>query len=241
MPEGVPQNLKILGMVGARGGSKGLPGKNTMNFAGKPLISWALSCLEQSQYVSRAILSTDDPKIREVGLAHGHEAPFLRPPELALDETPIEAVVQHVVDWATSDSGESFDFILLAHPTVPLRTSRHIDEAIEQYFKERQSEEETLVSVYRLPQKTGWVNQRDASGFLHFCFGENGRVPHRRQELGDFYMPNGAIYLAPLKHFKGEFYGPKTRMYVMPESCSVDIDTMDDFNRALDIYNKKHP
>lgn len=236
MADAVPEGVRILGMVGARGGSKGLPGKNIMDFAGKPLISWAMGCLEGSRYISRSILSTDDAKIREVCLANDHEAPFLRPPELALDDTPIEAVVQHVIEWAKGDAEEPFDYILLAHPTVPLRRSHHIDAAIEQYFRERRSDDETLVSVTPMPQKMGWLTQRNASGYLSFCFGENGKIPHRRQALGHYFMPNGAIYFAPLRGFTGEFYGPQTQVFEMPADVSVDIDTQEDFDRALTLY-----
>lgn len=226
---------KILGFVGARGGSKGLPGKNVMDFHGKPMIAWTLEALKTSPYLSQVALSTDDTTIAEVCKQAGFEVPFLRPAELATDNAAIGKAIQHAVKWYMDNRGESFDYVLLAQPTSPLRTVAHVNEALGQYFREKKYPDETLVSVYKAPPKTGWLTHQSEEGYLEFTFAKNKAQPRQRQALPQWFYPNGAIYLAPLKDFKGEFYGPHTQMYVMPEEVSVDIDTLEDFQRAWEL------
>ena len=236
MPTTTP---KILGFVGARGGSKGLPRKNILDFHGKPLITWTLDALKDCPHVAQVTLSTDDPEIAEVCRRAGYDVPFLRPAELATDKANIGEAILHAVNWYREHRGESFDYILLAQPTSPLRSVQHVNEALNQYFKHQKHPEETLVSVYKAPPKTGWLTHQTDEGYLEFTFAKNKEQPRQRQALPEWFYPNGAIYLAPLHNFKGEFYGPRTQMFVMPEEWSVDIDTREDFQRAWEFMARQ--
>jgi CMP-N,N'-diacetyllegionaminic acid synthase len=224
--------VKILGFVGARGGSKGLPGKNIRDFHGKPLMVWTLEALQQSSHINEVLLSTDDPLIAQTARDWGFEVPFLRPKNLATDQAGIAEAILHAVNWLGEHRQQHFDYLLLAQPTSPLRTVKHIDEAIEQYFNNKKHDEETLVSVVPAPPKTGWLSHKTTEGYLEFTFAKGECQPRQRQALPQWYYPNGAIYLAPLKNFKGDFYSQQTQMYIMPESCSFDIDSLEDFKQA---------
>ena len=122
----------ILGLITARGGSKGIPRKNIIPIAGRPLLAYTcLAALASCKYISHLILSTDDDEIAGVGREYGVEAPFMRPPEIAGDNTPSIAVAQHAIRWLTEHENWTADILVLLQPTSPLRQSHHIDEAVE--------------------------------------------------------------------------------------------------------------
>lgn len=223
---------RILGFVGARAGSKGLPGKNTRDLHGKPLTQWTLDALRDAEGISEVFLSTDDMDLMEKMRACGYGSDYQRPEVLAGDDAKIGDAILDAVRWLELKGVEPFDYVMLAQATSPLRTSEDIDAAISQYFEMQKSETETLVSVYQAPAKTGWLTHQGEEGYLEFTFAKGEAQPRQRQKLDTWYYPNGAMYLAPLKDFKGEFYSAQTQMFVMPESKSVDIDTLEDFQRV---------
>ncbi len=231
-------NLRILGLITARGGSKGLPRKNIIDCAGKPLINWTVEAGRGSRYIDEIVLSTDDQEIAETGKKAGANVPFIREGKLAEDKSLIHEVIHDTVE-KLSDKGMIFDFVLLLQPTSPLRTKEHIDSAIEQYFKNRKYDDEMLVSVYKADPKVGWIMQKNKEGYIDFCL-VSKKEGKRRQDLDTFYYPNGAIYLAPIKFFKDTFYTEKTQYYVMPEVASVDIDTREDLERAESYLRGAH-
>lgn len=218
---------KILALVTARGGSKGLPNKNILPCSGKPLIHYTLEAGTGSRFVDKVVLSTDSPEISKVASAVANvDIPFLRPASLGADDSSIYDVIRHALE---AIQGE-YDLVALLQPTSPLRTARHLDEAIEKYYGRRTSEDSTLVSVTRAPDKVFWL-MREQEGHVDFCFDVN-RKDTRRQEARSFFLPNGAVYLAPARGFGGTFYTSKTLFYEMSAEESVDVDSLEDLLAA---------
>src|SRR5262249_33542953 len=123
--------MSILGLISARGGSKGLPRKNVLPVAGKPLIAWTIGAALSSRKLSRLLVTTDNQEIAEVARAYGAEVPCLRPAELARDESPVIEAVEHALRWVEKEKGEMPEYVLLLQPTSPLRTTADIDGAID--------------------------------------------------------------------------------------------------------------
>ncbi len=224
---------KILAIIAAREGSKGLPQKNVLDCAGKPLIAWTVEAALQSKYINQTLVNTDSQAIADVAEQFGAWIPFLRPAELAQDESSIIDVINDVI-MRLKISKQQFDYVMLLQPTSPLRTAKHIDEAIEKYFSTKMSDKDTLISVTKVDSKALWVlGEDDDSGYIFNHFDVNLSDNSRRQALPDCYVPNGAIYLARVDGFQG-FYGKQTRSYLMDEISSLDIDYQADLDRADD-------
>ena len=222
---------KILAIVAARGGSKGLPNKNILDCGGKPLIAWTVEAALGSRHVDRVLVNTDSQAIADVAVQYGAWVPFLRPPELAQDDSGIIDVIKDVLDRLQT-SAQKFDYVLLLQPTSPLRTSRHIDEAIEKYFSTKSSDADTLISVKQMDSKVLWVLGEDSeSGYVYNHFGIDLTDSTQRQVLPKCYAPNGAIYLAKIEGFNG-FYGEQTRAYLMDDISSIDVDYLYDLELA---------
>ncbi|OFZ16592.1 MAG: hypothetical protein A2X86_12420 [Bdellovibrionales bacterium GWA2_49_15] len=221
---------KILGIIPARSGSKGLPQKNILSCGGKPLIQWSIEAGLNSKFIDRVVVSTDSESIAEVATKCKGDVPFLRSPELATDSAATEAVIHEMIEKLAQQK-HLFDYIMLLQPTSPLRTSQHIDQAIEQYFRNLKSEDETLVSVYQAPAKVGWLMEENAQKCISFCFDQK-TIARQRQGLKKYYLPNGAIYFAPIKTFGNSFYTARTQYFVMLEEDSIDIDLKQDLEKA---------
>jgi len=227
---------KILAFIGARAGSKGLKNKNIIDFAGKPLIDWSIQASLQSQFIDRTIVSTDSQKIADIAIKSGADAPFQRPSVLAKDDSLIEDAIRHCIDWLQKEEHQQYDYLILLQPTSPLRTSQHIDEAIEYYFENRKTSEDTLVSVTEVEKKYGWLMQKDESGYIQFSF-DFKKDQYNRQKLTPLFMPNGLIYIAPVEVYKdSHFYTENTLPFVMEKDISVDIDSQEDIEIALERF-----
>ncbi len=220
---------RILAIIPARGGSKGLPGKNLRPLGGRPLIAWTVEAGRQSRYVSELIVSTDCPKIADEAAAAGARVPFIRPAGLAGDTAQIMDAVIHAIERLQED-GQTFDLVLLLQPTSPLRSSEDIDKAIELFFA-RQAE--AVVSVCENDHHPWWSNTLPENGNM-VGFLRPEALNTNRQDLPSYYRLNGAIYLADIGALKNHqsFYGPGTFAYVMPRERSVDIDSALDFHLA---------
>src|SRR5258708_4137057 len=168
----------VLGIVPARGGSKGIVRKNIRVLDGKPLLAYTASAARQSVCLSRVLLSTDDPEIAEVGRAAGLDVPFLRPAELALDSTPMIDVVLHAIRWA-QDGGERYDAICLLQPTSPLRSAKTIDLCMARLWER---DVDCVVSVRPVPAEYNphWVYFETADGLLKPCVGGGEPIPSRQ-------------------------------------------------------------
>ncbi|HVZ21822.1 MAG TPA: acylneuraminate cytidylyltransferase family protein [Vicinamibacterales bacterium] len=228
--------MKVLGVITARGGSKGLPGKNLRPLAGKPLIAHTIDAARESRAFDRVILSTDDEAIAGAARTRGCDVPFMRPDELARDETPHLPVLQHAVAWLRDHEGYTPDAVMILQPTSPLRRAVDIVESIA--LLER-SGADSVVSVSEVPAHYNPMRtlRIDAHGFASlFVTGEPVRRRiNRRQDMPAAWTMNGAIYLfrtAALHDGEPSLYGARTAAYVMPAAVSVSIDSLDDWHDA---------
>jgi len=221
----------ILGLIPARGGSKGLPRKNIKPLLGKPLIAWTIEQALASKYLDKVVVSTDDKEITEISKKYGAEIPFIRPKELAEDNAKGIDVVLHTIDWLKeNDKKKQYDLIILLQPTSPLRKSDDIDRAIELLFLK---EAKAIVSVCEVDHHPLWANTLPEDGCMK-DFIRKEIMNKNRQELPVFYRLNGAIYLAYCNYIKQyrSFIGENTFAYIMPRERSIDIDDEVDFGLA---------
>ena len=223
--------LRVLGLIPARGGSKGVPRKNIKLLCGKPLLEYTAQSALASRFLSRVIVSTDDPEVAEVSIRCGLEVPFLRPKELAADDTPMLPVVQHAVRWMESQ-GESFDSICLLQPTNPLRRAKDIDACIDLL---EQSDADSVVTVLEVPGEYNphWVYFQTPEGVLQLSTGEAGPIS-RRQDLPCAFHREGSVYVTrrDVVMCGNSLYGERLVGYRMDPTESVNIDTPEDWQRA---------
>lgn len=216
--------MKILGLIPARGGSKGIPRKNVLDLAGKPLIGWSIEVASASKYLDAVVVSTDDLEIAKVALDFGAEVPFLRPPEFSSDTASGVSVILHALSEL-----RGYDMVVLLQPTSPLRSVHDIDGCIEAI---RNSNASTVVSVCEASTHPAWTYEIDNAGRLK-SFYEVERAC-RRQDLPKAYALNGAVYAATVRRLceTSRLVDQDTISYIMPPERSVDIDTMIDFRMA---------
>jgi CMP-N,N'-diacetyllegionaminic acid synthase len=223
--------MRVLGLVPARGGSKGVPRKNIRMLGGQPLLQYTAKAALASRLLTKTIISTEDEEIAQVGRLCGLEAPFLRPVELAEDTTPTLPVVQHAVLWLERH-GEVFDAICLLQPTNPFRTAEDIDACIE--LMER-SGSDSVISVLPIPAQYHpyWVYLRDESGRLRLSNGEAAPLP-RRQELPPAFHREGSVYVTRRDVLidDSSLYGKHVEGYLVDARKSINIDDLNDWAHA---------
>ena len=207
----------VLGLIPARGGSKGIPRKNIRELAGIPLIAHSIQAARDATAIDSVVVSTDDKEIAEVAESHGARVPFMRPSELATDEAPTAPVITHALK-TLHDAGEAYDAFVLLQPTSPLRTATHIDEAYSLY---EESNTDSVISVYPT-YDTRWERTPKGAKKLNYT-----DAAKRRQDRDPEYVINGAIYVTDVEQFlqTEETITGTTKMYEMTERESVDIDT----------------
>lgn len=225
----------ILAIIPARGGSKGLPRKNILHLNNKPLLHYTIEAAKKSKYITTTIVSTDDPEIKKQAEAANALVPFIRPPHLATDTATTIDVVKHAILFF-AEQNKTFDSILVLQPTSPLRTTEHIDAAIEHYLQHKEANQISLVSVYKLAAKYNWCLFEQSNGFVHMHQIEKTSP---RQSLGNVFMPNGAIFIISPTNIEKGFYHEKTIIFEMPEELSIDIDLQEDLLRAESILNNR--
>jgi CMP-N-acetylneuraminic acid synthetase len=210
---------KIISIIPARGGSKGLPRKNIAILNGKPLITYSIESALRSRLISRVIVSTEDTEIAEISKRYGSEV-IVRPNDLAQDDSPTISVIINALHMLEKE-GYSPNIVILLQPTTPLRSCQDIDAAIELFMtKDCQS----VVSVSEIEHSPYWsfdVKNR----YLKPLF-DKKYLRMRRQDLPKIYLPNGALFISrpdTLCRTKS-FYSTKTLPYIMPRERSIDID-----------------
>ena len=211
----------VLAIIPARGGSKGVPRKNIKEVGGKPLIAWTIEEAKKSKYIDRLILSSENDEIIAVARQWGCEVPFVRPSELARDDTPGIEPVLHAIEAIP----EKYDYVVLLQPTSPLRKAEDIDGCIERCI---QSEAPACVSVTEPNHNPFWMFTIDSGGQLNPFMQE--RLIARRQDLQKVYALNGAIYVAKREWLEKNrnFISRETLAYVMGRERSLDIDSEHD-------------
>ncbi len=220
----------VLGIIPARGGSKGLPRKNVMPLAGQSLIARAVTAARESGVIDRVVLSTDSEEIAEEGRRAGADVPFMRPPSLAADDTPMLPVLMHAVE-AVEAVGEQPAVIILLQPTSPLRKPSHLRDAVARL---RESGADSVVSVVELPRHLSpdYV-MRIADGELKLFLPEGERVT-RRQDARPAYVRDGTVYAFWRRTLTthGSIYGARCLPLVIPAEDSVTIDSAADWAAA---------
>ena len=214
------ENKTVLAVIPARGGSKGVPRKNIRKVAGKPLIAWTIEKANKSQYIDRLVVSTDDQEIADIAAQWGGEVPFLRPDELAQDDTPGIAPVIHML----ATIRPAYDLVVLLQPTSPLRTVEDIDGAIALLVKR---DARACVSVVEPDKSPYWMYSLDKFGHLMPLLGGDYAC---RQDIPPVYALNGAVYVADVCWLlrKQVFVSDETVAYIMPKERSIDIDSETD-------------
>lgn len=216
------KNKKIVCVIPARGGSKGVPGKNIKLLNGKPLIAYAIEAARKSKYVDRVIVSTDYEEIAKVAKKYKAEVPFLRPAELATDTAPTLPVLQHVIKYL--EEKESFfpDIHVLIQPTSPFVLSADVDAAIEQLVKTRTN---SCVSICEISERPEWMYKLEGVKIKKFL--KNPPKGTRRQDLPKVYRLNGAVYATKRDTImkSGKITdSDNSSAIIMPRERSYDID-----------------
>lgn len=218
-------DLNLLGIIPARGGSKGLPGKNIKNLNGLPLIAYTIISAIKSKMFSKVIVNTDDNEIAQIAQKYGAEVPFIRPALLAEDSSSTIDVVKHTINWF-EEKNLKFSTICLLQPTSPLRTDIHIKEAINLFVKKGA---DSVISTVELNHPIYWVKNVDESGLISDIFNKE-ESNLNRQSYRKNVMPNGAIYLFKSDLLKNNsLYTDHSFSYEMDKKSSIDIDNLDDF------------
>lgn len=222
--------MNILGIIPARGGSKGFPRKNLALLKGRPLLSYTCEAALRSRTLTGVILSTDDPEMERVGRECGVDVPFIRPADLAKDDTAMVDVIQHAVLWIRENRRETPDILVVLQPTSPLRRAEHIDGAVELLSAK---DADTVVSVIEVPHQFSPVSLMSISeGRL--VPASSGTSIFRRQDKPKIYARNGPAVLATRRETveAGSLYGATILPLEMSRADSIDIDSAEDMALA---------
>jgi len=226
----------VIGLIPARGGSKGVSGKNMRKIAGKPLIDFSILAAQQSSYIDSVYLSSDDQAILRHAQTMGATG-IVRPDEFATDTASAVGVVEHFIGTLPNTLLQEDPYIVYLQPTSPFCTARHIDDALEQMLA---ANAQSLMSVSETEKSPFKMFTLDAKGHLQSLFDEK-LSNARRQDLPAVFAPNGAIYVFRVSEFKarGGFPSNGSMPFVMNANDSLDIDTEDDIRRAEMILGVK--
>ncbi|MBR9921795.1 MAG: acylneuraminate cytidylyltransferase family protein [Bacteroidetes bacterium] len=227
--------MRVLGVIPARGGSKGVPGKNIKDLGGKPLIAYTIEAARDSK-LDRCIVSTDDDEIASISRDWGGQVPFLRPAEMATDSAKALPAIRHALEMAEKEEGSTYDAVMVLQPTTPFRRAADIDEAIDML---KSTNADSVISVVDVeghhPARMKYLED----GRLidpPFCEAVENQP---RQELRPMYLRNGVIYLTrKTVLLEGTFKGKDCRAMVMDSKRSINIDTPLDFQMAEFLVDK---
>lgn len=217
-------NKKILAIIPARSGSKGIINKNIKKFNKKPLIYWSIKSTLKSKFIDKCFVSTDSNKISSLSKKNGADSSFLRPKNISTDKSKVSLAIIHTLYKLKNN----YDIIILLQPTSPLRTTLDIDNAIKLFITKKLT---TLVSITELNYPHEWILNKNKSNYINFI---NKKVSNNRQQTKKYYQANGAIYMSTVKYFLKykNFFSKKTYGYIMKKINSIDIDSELDFKVA---------
>lgn len=231
-------NKKVLVIIPARGGSKGLPGKNIRELCGMPLIAWPINAALKSKFVDKIVVTTDDELIAQIARNEGAEVPFLRPSEFAKDESPSSDAILHALNFC--EKNDKYDYLILLEPTSPLTESKDIDEALEIL------NESNYLSI------VGVADTEDSHPEFCVEIQDENRItpyqkdgfepPKRRQDLSSVYSFDGSLYISDVEAYKKNktFYHDSTLGYLSEPWKKFEIDTLIDFLVVETIMKNKN-
>lgn len=222
--------MKYIALICARGGSKGLPGKNIKLLDGVPLIGWSINTAKQISRVSRIVVSTDSDEIADIALQYGAEVPFMRPEELAQDNSPEWLVWRHAIDYLESHDNENIDAIIVLPVTAPLRSVDDVNSCIDMFEKFDTDSVITVSEASRSPYFNMVVNNNGYSSLVN----QPKSQVARRQDAPEVFDMTTVAYVVDanfVKNHNGIFEG-KVKSVVVPKQRAVDIDDLMDFRMA---------
>ena len=221
------KNNSFLAIVPARGGSKGLPGKNIKELCGKPMIAYTIEQALRSKYISDVIISTDSADIEKIAVEYGAKSHFLRPGYLASDNAKAIDNYIYTIDKLNKYFGYNIESFVSLQPTSPLRITEDIDGAIEIFMNKNA---DSVISYTEEYHPIEWHKYITKDGRFENIFEEKLL---NRQEIRKSYFPNGAVFVFDYKLIKqNKYYGDNSYAYIMPRERSIDIDTIEDFKYA---------
>ena len=226
------RNRTFLAIIPARGGSKGLPGKNIMMLCGKPVIAWSIEAGLRSRHLDHVMVTTDSQEIADCSRRFGASVPFLRPAELALDHSTTFDAVKHVIEFYRTNQNRSFDYIVLLEPTSPLREPDDIDNMI-QTLVDREESYDSIVSIGEVHEHPSIMKKIENDSLLPFC--EELARTSRRQDNQPAYFPYGVAYIIKTSVLLSEktFYASRNTYYKIKRYQNYEIDDIYDF-RAIE-------
>ena len=232
--------MKILGLITARSGSKGIPGKNSKVLGNKPLISYSILSALKANLISKVMMSTDSEEFADIAKEYGAEVPYLRPSELAQDTTPTLPVIQHVLEFYKKE-GQEFDAVCLLQPTSPFRSAGFVNECIQNFIA---SDADSFISVLKVPHEYNphWTFEADSNHLLKIATGETNIIP-RRQELPAAYYRDGSVYITKTAFIENEnkLVGGKIAFLESNPDFYCNLDELSDWEKAEQmVINNPH-
>lgn len=227
------KNKKIICLIIARAGSRGLKNKNILPLGGKPLVYWTIQSAKKSKYIDHIMISTDSKKIIQIAKKNNIDIPFIRPRSLSQSHSSVYDVIFHAKKYFSKI--QEFDYLILLQATSPFRTFKHIDKAIKKFTTLSKTNQNTLVSVKEVSKKMHYLMKKNNKNFLEKINNKSAKFVNRQgmnKNLNNLYLPNGAIFICNLKKFNNNFYSKKTLSFVMDKISSIDIDEKNDFEYA---------
>ncbi len=218
----------FIAIIPSRSGSKGLPGKNIKELNSKPLIAWSIETALGCKYIDEVMVTTDSEEYAKIATDYGANVPFIRPEELAADNSPRKEFIEHTINFYKK-SNKQFDYLLLLEPTSPLTTSDDLCFAVEKLVN-NENGAQAIVGVCKLESTHPEFLVKLKNDFLVFTNPEQESKVIMRQKLDTFYFYEGSLYISETNsYFEKEFYHNKTLGYVVPKWKSLEIDDLEDF------------
>ncbi len=225
--------MKAIALIPARGGSKRIPRKNIIDFAGKPMIAWSIEAALKSGVFDEVIVSTDDAEITEIARQHGASVPFMRPVEISNDHAGLTAVVRHSITWLR-EQGRGPDIVACAYATAPFLRAQDLRASVEQLRAQPDAEYVLAVTSFAAPVQRAIV--QGEAGYLEFLWPDfaEARSQNTREayhDAGHFFMGRADAFMTYPTTLSG-----KTLPCVIPRMLCQDIDTQEDWDHALSLF-----
>lgn len=237
------KKLEVLGIVGMRSGSKGVPNKNIRNLLGKPLVGWVLNAAQCSESITRLIVSTDSKEYADIAKSLGAEVPYLRPADLADDNSSEIDYVRHMLEWLKKNEGYEPDIVVRMMATVPLQASQDIDAVVQILRTDFSADSAVVIAEARQhPLKAlKIVNDENGEKKLVTYFTDSGRevTPIARQSYEPAYFRANVIaFRTAVVYDTNSLTGDTVRFHIIPQERAVDIDNLVDFNIVEHLLSK---